>query len=104
MAQMVACLSHTVPLYCTLDPRFESHHCFYFCAQVNGSRRLVCHPGKGQEIVDQIADLMSPLHAGNKARKSGIHLGFETQAICHQGFKTGVSVASQKDKCPIKLL
>ena len=34
--------------------------------------------------------------AGEKARKRGIHPGFETQGRCHQKSKTGVSVAPQK--------
>ena len=33
-----------------------------------------------------------PLPSANKAA----HSGFETQRICHQKFKTGVSVAPQK--------
>ena len=37
-----------------------------------------------------------PLHAGEKARKRGIHPGFETQGRRDQKSKTGVSVAPQK--------
>ena len=37
-----------------------------------------------------------PLPSKNKA----VHSGFETQRRYHQKFKTGVSVALQKDLCP----
>ena len=40
------------------------------------------------------------LHAGEKARKRGIHPDFETQGKRHQNSKTGVSVAHLKNLCP----
>ena len=42
-------------------------------------------------------NLRNPLHAGEKTHKQGIHPGFETQGRHHQKFKTGVSVAPQKE-------
>ena len=41
-------------------------------------------------------NLSNLLHAGDKARKGGIHPGFETQGRHHQKSKTGVSVAPRK--------
>ena len=41
-------------------------------------------------------NLRNSLHAGDKARKRGIHPGFETQGRRCQKFKTGVSVAPRK--------
>ena len=41
-------------------------------------------------------NLRNSLHAGDKARKRGIHPGFETQGRRYQKSKTGVSVAPQK--------
>ena len=41
-------------------------------------------------------NLRNSWHAGNKARKRGIHPGFETQGRRHQKSLTGVSVAPQK--------
>ena len=41
-------------------------------------------------------NLKNLLHAGEEARKQGIHPGFENQGRCHQKSKTGVSVAPQK--------
>ena len=41
-------------------------------------------------------NLRNSLHAGDKARKWGIHSGFETQGRHHQNSKTGVSVAPWK--------
>ena len=40
-----------------------------------------------------------PLPSVNKAA----HSGFETQRRCHQKSKTRVSVAPQKDLCPLKI-
>ena len=37
-------------------------------------------------------NLRNLLCAGDEAHKQGIHPGFETQGICHQKFKTGVSL------------
>ena len=41
-------------------------------------------------------NLRNSLHTGDKARKRGIHPGFETQGRRHQKSKTGVSVAPRK--------
>ena len=41
-------------------------------------------------------NLRNSLHAGDKARKRGIHPGFESQGRRHQKSKTGVSVAPRK--------
>ena len=41
-------------------------------------------------------NLRNSWHAGDKARKRGIHPGFETQGRRHQKSKTGVSVAPGK--------
>ena len=41
-------------------------------------------------------NLRNSLYAGRKARKRGIHPGFETQGRRYQKSKTGVSVAPQK--------
>ena len=53
-----------------------------------------------QKIVPEFqvfySNLRNSWHAGNKARKRGIHPGFETQGRRHQKSKTGVSVAQQK--------
>ena len=35
--------------------------------------------------------------------RKGSHPGFETQGRLHQKYKTGISVAPQKDSCPPKL-
>ena len=48
-------------------------------------------------------NLRNSWHIGDKARKQGIHPGFETQGRHHQKSKTGVSVAPQKDSCPPKI-
>ena len=47
----------------------------------------------------------SDCSAGGLPKESGIlpHSSFETQRICHLKFKTGVSVAPQKDMCPPKV-
>ena len=41
-------------------------------------------------------NLKNPLQAGDKACLRVMHLGFETQGICYQKFKKGVSVTPQK--------
>ena len=41
-------------------------------------------------------NLRNSLHAGDKACKRGIHIGFETQGRCRQKSKTRVSVAPWK--------
>ena len=41
-------------------------------------------------------NLWNPLSTNEKARKWGIHPGFETQDRCHQKSKVGVTVAPQK--------
>ena len=50
------------------------------------TKRLAC--------VAPEVNLRNPLHAGNEARKWGIHSDFESQGRHHQ--KTGISVAPQK--------
>ena len=42
-------------------------------------------------------------HAGKKASYLEAHTGFETLRRCHHKSKTGVSVAPQKDICPLFL-
>ena len=42
-------------------------------------------------------NLRNPLHAGDTAQQWEINPGFETEGICDQKSKTGVSVAPQKD-------
>ena len=41
-------------------------------------------------------EVLHKLRAREKARKRGIHPGFETQGRCHQKSRTGVSVAPRK--------
>ena len=43
-------------------------------------------------------NLRNLLHAGNKARKQGIHPGFETQGRPKQGYQW----PHEKDLCPLK--
>ena len=46
---------------------------------------------------------VNSLHAGDKARKRGIHPGFETQGRRHQKSNTGVQWPPKKDLCPLKI-
>ena len=62
---------------------------------------LAIYTGKGvvPEVNIRGCILHIPLPSVNKAG----HSGFETQRICHQKFKTGVSVAPKMDMCPPKI-
>ena len=46
--------------------------------------------------VEPEVNLRHPLCTGEKARKQGVHPGFETQGRNHQNSKTGVSAVPQK--------
>ena len=49
-------------------------------------------------------NLRNPLCAGEKARKRGIHPGFETQGRRQQKSKTGYQWSHKRDLCPPKFL
>ena len=78
------------------EPQTSTNACRHVCRYMDrkGSAAMltsILSAGVTPEV-----NLRNSLHAGNKARKRGIHPGFETQGRRYQKSKTGVSVVPQK--------
>ena len=64
--------------------------------------RLPCWLSRGQQVLHQRWIWGIHCTQAMKHTSEGIHPGFETQGRRHQKSKRGVSVALQKDRCPLK--
>ena len=85
------------------EPWTSTNACGHICRHMDRkglAARLTSVQSAG---VAPEVNLRNSLHAGNKARKWGIHPGFETQGRRHQKSKTGVSVAPRKGLTSCKL-
>ena len=83
-----------------LIPFLNLHQCLWTHLQGYGSKRLSCHA----DLYTVSRRGESEEYAGEKAPKKGSTLSLKPRAGITTSPKTGVSVADEKDLCPIKTL